>query len=218
MTRIGFLHTADVHVATFTRLLGDADGGAHGVHAVDESLLADARARGIDDDLRARIGDRLRSLAAETDAVLCTCSTIGGAAEAMAAEVGVPVVRVDRPLAARAVAGGGRIGVVAAVESTLVPTVALLREEARVLGVDVDLDVRPCLDAWSHFERGDVDAYLDAVAVHVDAIAPDVDVVVLAQASMAAAAERCTTDRPVLASPMLGVAAVLAAASGTITR
>ncbi|HEX4904592.1 MAG TPA: aspartate/glutamate racemase family protein [Acidimicrobiales bacterium] len=218
MTRIGFLHTAELHVDTFTGLLAAADGDAHGVHVVDESLLADARARGIDDDLRDRILRRLRSLAADVDAVLCTCSTISGPAEAMSADVGVPVIRIDRPVAALAVAGGGRIAVVAAVESTLAPTLALLHEEARARGIDVDLDVRPCLDAWAHFERGDVDAYLDAVAAHVDAIAPDVDVVVLAQASMAGAAERCRTGRPVLASPGLGVAAVVAAASGTITR
>ena len=218
MTRIGFLHTAAVHVPTFTRLLADADVRAEGVHVVDESLLDDARAHGIDDELRDRIRGRLRSLAADVDAVLCTCSTISGPAEAMSADLGISVIRIDRPVAARAVGGGGRIAVVAAVESTLAPTVALLHEEAWRQGVEVELDVRPCLDAWAHFERGDMDGYLDAVATHVDAVALDVDVVLLAQASMAAASERCTTDRRVLASPILGVAAVLAAASGTITR
>ena len=218
MTRIGFLHTAGLHVDTFTRLLAAADPDAQGVHVVDGSLLDDARRHGIDDALRDRILGRLRSLAADVDAVLCTCSTISGPAEDLSADVGIPVIRIDRPVAARVVGDGGRIAVVAAVESTLAPTVALLHEEAQRQGVDVDLDVRPCLDAWPHFERGDMETYLDAVATHVDAIAPGVDVVLLAQASMAGAAERCTTDRRVLASPILGVAAVLAAASGTITR
>lgn len=217
VTRIGFLHTAEVHAVTFTRLLAEQDPAALTRHVVDESLLADARANGIDDTLSDRLLDRLRALADEVDAILCTCSTISARAEALAAEIGVPVMRIDRPMAASAVAGGGRIGVVAAVESTLAPTVALLHEEAQAQGVDIQLDVRPCLDAWAHFERGDVEAYVDAIAAHVDAMADDVDVVVLAQASMAPAAERCTTDRPVLASPALGVAAVLAAASGTIS-
>jgi hypothetical protein len=35
--------------------------------------------------------------------------------------VAVPVLRIDRPMAERAVAAGGRIAVVAAVESTLAP-------------------------------------------------------------------------------------------------
>lgn len=210
MTRIGFLHTADAHVATFTRLLADADGDAHGVHVVDASLLADARASGVDDALRGRILDRLRALGANVDAVLCTCSTIGAAAEALADDAGVPVVRVDRPMARHAVTAGRRIGVVAAVSSTIEPTLALLREEAAAAGTDVDLVSLPCLAAWSHFEHGDVDGYLDAVARHVDEVAGDVDVVVLAQASMADAAERCTADIPVISSPAMGVAAVLA--------
>ena len=210
MRRIGFLHTAGVHVATFTRLLADADPDATGTHVVDESLLADARAAGIDDALRDRILERLHVLSEGVDAILCTCPTISGAAESLAPRAGVPVVRIDRPMARHAVAAGRRIGVVAAVASTIEPTLALLREEATASAVDVELVPRPCLDAWPHFEREDIDAYLSAVARHVDAVAADVDVVVLAQASMAGAVERCTTDIPVISSPAMGVAAVLA--------
>ena len=210
MTRIGFLHTADVHVETFTALLAERDPGAAGSHVVDESLLADARAHGMSDALRARILERLRALASDVDAVLCTCSTISGAAEDLAEAAGVPVVRIDRPMARRAVALGGRIGVVVAVESTLEPTLALFHEEATASGADVELVPLPCLDAWAHFEAGDIDAYLDAIASHVDAGAEHVDVVVLAQATMAPAAHRCATTRPVLSSPALGLDAVLA--------
>jgi hypothetical protein len=51
------------------------------------------------------------------------------------------------------------------------------------------------------------------MAQHVDAIAESADVVVFAQASMAPATALCRTSTPVLSSPVLGVAAVLAAAS-----
>lgn len=57
-------------------------------------------------------------------AVLCTCSTIGGVAEAAGAGSGVAVLRVDRLMAAAAVAAGPRVVVLAALESTLGPTAA----------------------------------------------------------------------------------------------
>jgi hypothetical protein len=47
----------------------------------------------------------------------------------------------------------------------------------------------PCLDAWELFEAGDHAGYVDRVARHVQGLADDVDVVVLAQASMAPAAD-----------------------------
>lgn len=56
--------------------------------------------------------------------------------------------------------------------------------------------------------------YHAAVAAAVPGLAAEVDVVVLAQASMASAAERAgAIGIPVLASPGLGVAAALAAAA-----
>ena len=64
MSTIGFLHTADVHRATFAALVGELAPGAGTVHVVDRSLLADAREQGtIDDALRARLltgGEQLR--------------------------------------------------------------------------------------------------------------------------------------------------------------
>lgn len=210
MTIVGFLHTADVHVATFTRALAAADPMAIGQHVVDATLLADARARGVDEELRARVVERLRSLAATVDVIVCTCSTVSGVAEAAEGEVGVPVIRIDRPMASEAVRAGRRIAVVAAVESTMSPTLELLREEAAAAGVESDLVPRPCFDAWSHFEAGDHDAYLDAIARHVDQIAVDADVIVLAQASMAPAAHRCATTCPVLTSPTAAIDAALA--------
>jgi hypothetical protein len=212
--RIGFLHTANVHVATFTSLLAAADPNSTGTHVVDDTLLADARRDGgVDDALGHRILHRLREAAAGNDAVLCTCSSVSGTAEELGVELRVPVVRIDRPLARVAVAAGRIIAVVAAVESTLEPTRALLREEATLQHVGVTLVDRPCLDAWTHFEAGDIQAYLAAIAHYVDEIAESADVVVLAQASMAPAAAMCRTSTRVLSSPVLGVEAVLAAAS-----
>ena len=210
---IGFLHTADVHIGTFNGLLGEVSPGRLSRHVVDETLLGDARERGgVDHDLMLRLTARLEEAATEASVVVCTCSTISGPAELLAPAVGVPIVRVDRPMAELAVATGSRIAVVAALLSTIAPTVSLLGEVARDQGRTPVIDEVVLPEAWFLFERGDVDGYARAIAGAVDALEPGADVVVLAQASMAVALPRCTTAVPVLTSPRSAVEAAVALA------
>lgn len=211
VTTIGFLHTADVHVPTFRQLLNELAPGWRDLHVVDAPLLSDARARGVDDEIEAQLRARLSELAAGgSSAIVCTCSTLSGHAERMGPELPVPVVRVDRPMAEAAVAAGGRVAVVAAVESTLAPTRELLQESADRAGVAIDLIEAPCMDAWALFEAGEQDAYLQRVAARARGLAPDADVIVLAQASMAPAVSLLRDlDTPVLTSPRAAVARVV---------
>ena len=175
---------------------------------VDEELLARARAEG-PEAVSAAVDAAVAELAADgARAVLCTCSTIGRVAEKADAALGIPVLRIDRPMAAAA-AGRGRVVVVAALESALEPTMALIREEAA--GRPVALRSVLVEGAWDHFEAGDRDGYLDAVAAVLDGI-DTADAIVLAQASMADAAARTVTTVPVLSSPRLGLTAAAAAA------
>ena len=158
---------AEVHVSTFTALLADTSPDAVDVHVVDTELLVDARLRGIDDGIRARLSDRLREVASHhPDVILCSCSTLSSTAERLAPKVDCPVVRIDRPMAERAVAMGGRIALVVAVESTLEPTRALFEESAAAIGGSTTLIDAPCLDAWELFERGNLSAYFDRLARH----------------------------------------------------
>jgi len=208
---IGFLHTAEAHVATFTGLLEEVAPGRPSTHVVDASLLADARQRsGVDDELTQRLAVRLREAADGASVVICTCSTISGPAELLAPVVGVPVVRIDRPMAELAVDTGPRIAVVAALESTMAPTVALIGDIARRQGRAPVIDEVLVPGAWTLFEDDDVAGYAAAIASTVDSLDPATDVVVLAQASMAVGVALCTTTVPVLSSPRSAVAAAVA--------
>lgn len=140
MTRtLTLLHTAASHVPRFDALLKSLKSvdevDAQHVdmqHVVEASLLADARRLGVDDTrVQGRLEQVLASLAETTAVVLCTCSTLGAAAEAFDGTFGARVVRVDRPLAREAVAQGSKIALVAALASTLEPTRALLEDEPR---------------------------------------------------------------------------------------
>ena len=183
MTTLGHVLTLLVHVATFDELLGLRLPQARTLHVVDEAPLADALAHG-PDAVATRVRDRLNELVtAGADIICCTCSTIGDVAENT--DAAVPVFRVDRPMARRAVDLGPRIGVVAALDSTGGSTRAPLEGEGARVGADVLLDLVKASHAWSRLESGDQVGYLTDVAGAARALASWVDVIVLARANMA---------------------------------
>lgn len=80
---VTFLHTSPVHVETFEGLMTAVDPNVKVEHVICEELLADAQRLGADDpSLITRVHETMTK-AASTGAsiVVCTCSTIGGAAE-----------------------------------------------------------------------------------------------------------------------------------------
>lgn len=190
------------------------EGAARLVFALREDLLARAEAEGgLTEAIEAETADALAALAAEADAVLLTCSTLGPAAPRAAAKVATPVLRIDAALAEAAVeaAAGGRLAVLCAVETTVAPTTALFEAARRESGVT--LDTRLVEGAWALLKSGDAEGYRRRTAEAADAaIAEGADAVALAQASMTGAERLVRAGKPVLASPPAGVAAAIKAA------
>ena len=187
MPKLAIVHTAPMLEPVFERLVRTARPDVETVHIVDEELLADAIANdGLTDANRSAVAARVREAAATgADAVLVTCSSIGEAVEAAAGAVGVPVVRVDVAMAQEAVDAGRRIGVLATLRSTLRPTAALIRRTARDAGREVDIIEQLCDGAYAALRAGDRDRHDALVRAGYEALRGRVDVVVLAQASMA---------------------------------
>lgn len=209
MADIAFLHTSPVHVATFDALLKDVAPHCTATHLVREDLLATAQRDGVDDaSLVAAVHSALQGAASDARAVVCTCSTIGGLAEAM--QAAVPITRIDRAMADQAVQRGAPVLMVAALQSTLQPTAQLLQSSAERLGLPLMLRSVWVEGAWARFEAGQREAYLATIATAVRQHAQPGDTVVLAQASMAGAAEALAgTGLVVLSSPRLGLAHAL---------
>lgn len=194
------LHTSPVHVATFTALRDRIAKGTKLRQEVREDWLAEARASGVSDDLAARIAD---FVATADGPVVCTCTTLGPAAEAAGA------TRIDRPMMQAAGRIGGRIVLAYALESTVRPSLDLLAEYLRP-----GSSVRPfdLGEHWPLFEAGDVAGFHAAIAqaVQQEVRTHGGDCVVLAQASMAGAAKGLKKlGVPVLTSPELALRAGL---------
>ncbi|WP_428030164.1 aspartate/glutamate racemase family protein [Ancylobacter sp.] len=211
MPRLALLHTVPALASALRPRLEHALPGWTFLDIVDESLLADAIRNGeLRDGTKARLAARLHAAGEEADAVLVTCSSLGEAADALGADVRVPVFRIDRGMAQQAVRQGRRIGILATLPTTLGPTERLVRATADAAGREVTLEARLCEGAFARLAAGDRAEHDVMVRAAFADLAPQVDVVVLAQASMANALAGAAGAVPVLTSPEPGIAAVAA--------
>jgi Asp/Glu/hydantoin racemase len=202
--RIAFLHTADVHVATFDGIFADLGTDAHLVHRVEPELLARARSHGLE-AVRAETTKALADLAS-ADAVVCTCSTLGPLADRFSENFG-HVFRIDRPVMEEACKIGGRVLVAICLESTRAPTLALLEQCATQMNQKINVEVHLCDTAWPFFEAGDIDGFADSISRSIREKLGELggsDCIVLAQASMRVAADMLgDVGVPILTSPLL---------------
>jgi len=209
LLRVGLLHTVPALAGTFQDLVARQQPDLRQVHLADADLLATAIRDGVTDEVVTRVRRHVGYLVEDgAAAVLVTCSSIGEAVEAAAADADVPVLRVDAPMAAEAVeaAGqGGRIAVLATLEATLGPTRRLIERAAAGTGVTVEATIVD--GAAAARAVGDLDEHDRLVRAAVEGV--DADAIVLAQASMAQAVNGLS--RMTFTSPAGGVAALLAA-------
>lgn len=177
---------------------------------VDESLIQDTIRAG---DLQKQTIRRLvvQIGSAETagaDAVLVTCSSIGPGVALARQLFDIPVMRIDDAMAEAAVRRARRIGVLATLRTTLDPTSALLRQKAAEAGREVELVERLCEDAFPAVLAGDTETHDRILREALTRDWGGVDVIVLAQASMARVVSTLaygTLRAPVLSSPELAI-------------
>jgi hypothetical protein len=195
VTALILFHTAASNVAVFSRV---AMAFPDVRHVVRPDLLAAAEADGgLTTNVRRQAVEAMRA-ELRGERMICTCSTIGPAAEDLAGE-GLPVRRADAMLAERAVADGGRVAVLYAVATTEASTRELFERVAAKSGNRTVVELVLVPDAWERFRNGEATAYYRAIAAAVDKLDEGFNVIALAQASMAPAAELCR--RRMLTSP-----------------
>ena len=206
MTRIALLHTGAVVIAPIAERTRALMPDATVVNYLDDRIVADLG----DADRAASVPERLVELARAAraggaDVVMFTCSSISHLAAPTQEAVGIPVLRIDEAMADDAVRTGPRIAVLATPPTTLVPTVGLLREWALLAGVEVQIADEVIDGAFAAVSSGDRATHDRLVAAAIERHAPHADVIVLAQASMASAAEAADTEVSVLTSVAPGI-------------
>ncbi|MGV9796793.1 aspartate/glutamate racemase family protein [Mycobacterium sp. NPDC003449] len=208
MKRLGLVHTVSQLAPTFAELAGELLPGVETAVIADELLLKrTVRDGAVDDMTRDRLRGHVAALAGfGVDAVLVTCSSVGPVVDEIASDAAVPVHRVDRAMAERAVTLGTTVGVLATLPTTLAPTTALVEAAAREANRNVTVVSRLCDGAFAALGSGDGPRHDAIIAEELDRLTAEVDVVVLAQASMARiAAARPASATQVLSSPRLAM-------------
>jgi Asp/Glu/hydantoin racemase len=205
--RLTLIHTSALMIPVFNELCRELLPDIEAIHMVDESLLKDILKDGRLTKPTARrvVSHILSADSAGTDAILVTCSSIGKATEMGRELVDPPVMRVDEPMARKAIEIGKRIGVIATLPSTLNPTVDLIRMQGTE---DLEVKAKLCEGAFEAVISGDTATHDKIVAEGILELASQVDVIVLAQASMARVVSTLPADKvtvPVLSSPRLAI-------------
>ncbi|BDU37597.1 aspartate/glutamate racemase family protein [Vibrio nigripulchritudo] len=205
---IAFLHTAKIHVDTFTNLTSQMAPDLRQIRRVEPELLSKAVSEGLNHSVVANTEEILRDLASIARITISTCSTLGSIAEQLASREKLDVRRIDRAMADVAV-GHQKILVLAALESTLPPTRQLLESSMRTQSSIVDIHYHLIEQAWEDFQSGDMPEYLTKIRNTIVDQQSGYDVIVLAQASMAGATNDLAAQIPVLSSPEIGVKAAV---------
>lgn len=210
MPTLGLIHNSPVLAPIFNEIAARIMPDVRILHFVDESTIKNTIAAGHLQKSTMRQVIRLVGSAfdAGCDAALVTCSSIGRAVEMAAELYEQPVLRVDRPMAEKAVATGSRIGVLATLSTTLKPTADLVRRIADEQGKQIEIVEHVCPGAFEAVMAGDGATHDRIVAEGLTEAMKGMDAILLAQASMARVVATLPADAlpaPVFASPELGM-------------
>lgn len=149
------------------------------------------------------------------DAIVVTCSTLSPWLPEAAQGTKRPVFAIDDAMTSQAARHGGRILVMATAKSAVAPVREAIISKARGYGTSPSISALTCVEAMTALRAGDSQRH-DALLLEAVRSIQDVDLIVLAQASMAhmEAAIAGVTGCQVLQSPSLCIDQVISYVEG----
>ncbi len=212
MIQIVAVHTAMALVESTTQLFKEHLPMVKINNIADDSLIQEVIANNaVTPAVRRRLLSYYQAAAGSgATLVYNTCSSVGAVAEMGNLVAQCPVFRIDGPMAEKAVVSAKRIGVIATLPTTLGPTVDLLRRKATEAGQQVEVVEGLADGAFQAGQSGDSAKHDLLIQQAAEKIADKVDLIVLAQGSMARMEAKLAeiTGKAVLSSPLLGVLGV----------
>lgn len=205
MKKITLLHTVESVYCSFKgEILKRINFPAEITSLVDEFLVTNAQKKGYfpPENKQKLYLDMLSAQAENPDAIVVTCSSLTPFVNEIRSFFSVPIICIDERMCRDAANEGTRIAVLATAPTTVEPTVTRIQGEADKIGKQVEIKALLDMDAMSLLKAGDVAGH-DARLVALSEKVKDYDVIVLAQASMATAAEgvKMATGKIVKTSP-----------------
>jgi Asp/Glu/hydantoin racemase len=179
------------------------------INIVDDSLLADVMSVGhITQAVTKRMCTYVQTAEeAGADAILSLCSSLGPTIDIARPLVSVPVIKIDDAMTEEAARSANRIGVMATVLTTLGPTVDLIHSKASAMKRVCQIQPALVEGAFQILMSGDREKHDRMVSEAARELANQVDLIVLAQASMTRLVTNLSneTGLRVLSSPRLAI-------------
>lgn len=178
----------------------------------DSTLLSDVRTAGAPTEAVIK-RMTLYAKAAEisgADLIVNSCSTVGEVADIYAAEVNIPVMKVDEPMAREAVRLGEKIAIIATVETTLAPSRRMIEKIGAEQGKTMQCEQFLQQEAWDALQKGNPEEHNRILLEEIRKLdETGYDAIVMAQVSMRALLPSLEdTKTPVLCSFYSGYGAV----------
>lgn len=205
------IHTGPVTVQPLKDQFSELLSEVRMINIMDDSLLNDVMKAG---HLTIEVKDRLYSYMKNAenmgaDVILNACSSVGEAVDELKSKIDIPILKIDESMAEQASEIGYKIGVVATVKTTLEPTVRLIKKKAQQKNKEILVIEKIAEGAFQALLEGNGVKHDTILRETILNLMEDVDVIVLAQVSMARLVSSLEiTKIPILSSPRSGVKAL----------
>lgn len=206
--KVVLIHTSPVSLNDLKALFKEIIPDVEMVNIIDDSLLNEVKTVGhINSEIISRMCSYVQvAKTLNPDLIFNQCSSVGEAFDIARSQATCKTLKIDEPMAEKAVSLGNKIGVVATVASTVRPSCNLIKKTAKKMNKNVTVNEYLVDGALDILMSGDVDKHNELVIKSIRKAEAENDVVVLAQGSMTAILPLLgETSKPVLTSPRLAV-------------
>ena len=206
--KIAIIETTLVPLQDLRELFFELIPDAEIISFVDDSMLKEVITAGkpTPDVIRRYCSYAVNAESIGSDLIFNQCSSVGEIVDIAQQMVSVPIFKTDLPMVQEAVEKGSKIGVVATLNTTLNPTNRLIQKVADEKGKNITLVPRLAEGAFELVSKGDKEGHNRLVIKTIQELASYVDIIALAQGSMAVLIPDLKgVDIPVLSSPRSGV-------------
>jgi Asp/Glu/hydantoin racemase len=207
--KIALIHTTPVTVDSLNKLINDKRSEVELINIVDDSILPELISNQADISL---VEERVKyyiqvAVDQGADLVMSACSSIGEIFDQEDENYDIPVMRIDSAMADKAVENAETIGVAATLETTLSPSTELIKKKAAARNKKIEIKTALADSAYQKLMEGNQDEHDRLLAEKLKKLAAEVEIVVLAQASMARAVSTLPAEKQhkFLTSPELGI-------------
>lgn len=209
MKRVVMIHTSLVSLEDLKALVNEICPDTELYNIVDDSLLDEVKKNGgINANIISRMMNYVKSAEVlKPDVIFNQCSSVGEAFDIAVKGTTISTLKIDEPMAEKAVSLGRKIGVIATVASTMKPSCNLIKTKAALVNKEVEVVpylVDGALDIL--MKEKNVEKHNQLVLNAIKKAEEECDVVVLAQGSMTAILPYLkNNEKPVLTSPRLAI-------------